>query len=130
MQVLGVGTHIVECLRIARLIDRYGELFIARVYTPREIEYCSARLAATQHYAAHWSAKAAVLSAVGLRGRRRIGVRDVEIRCARNGSMRAILRGPARDALRGSGIRRLHVSTSYCRNYAAAFAIAEGEHQG
>ena len=65
MRVVGIGTDIVECLRIAQMIERHGELFLTRVYTSREIEYCSARKAATQHYAGRWAAKEAVLKALG-----------------------------------------------------------------
>src|SRR6202008_2906845 len=65
MSILGLGTDIVECLRIAQMIERHGELFITRVYTDLEIEYCSARKAATQHYAGRWAAKEAVLKALG-----------------------------------------------------------------
>ena len=41
--VLGIGTDITECLRIARMIERHGELFIDRVYTPDEVRYCQSR---------------------------------------------------------------------------------------
>ena len=67
MSVIGIGTDIVECLRIAQMIERHGELFIGRVYTPHEIGYCSARKAATQHYAGRWAAKESVLKALDLR---------------------------------------------------------------
>ncbi len=43
MSILGTGIDIVECLRIAQMIERHGELFITRVYTDHEIEYCSAQ---------------------------------------------------------------------------------------
>ena len=43
MNVLGLGTDIIECLRIGRMIERHGELFINRVYTPLEIRYCQSR---------------------------------------------------------------------------------------
>ena len=38
LNVLGIGTDIVECLRIAQMIERHGDLFINRVYTPLEID--------------------------------------------------------------------------------------------
>ena len=38
MNVLGIGTDITECLRIAQMIERHGELFVGRVYTSAEIE--------------------------------------------------------------------------------------------
>ena len=66
MPILGLGTDIVECLRIAQMIERHGELFINRVYTDLEIEYCAGRKAATQHYAGRWAAKEAILN--GLTG--------------------------------------------------------------
>ena len=80
MPIVGTGIDIVECLRIAQMIERHGELFITRVYTDHEIEYCTARKAATQHYAGRWAAKEAVLKALGTGWRRGIGWRDIEIR--------------------------------------------------
>ena len=65
MSVIGIGTDIVECLRIAQMIERHGELFLGRVFTSLEIEYCSSRKTATQHYAGRWAAKEAVLKAMG-----------------------------------------------------------------
>ena len=47
MTIHGIGTDIIECLRIAKMIERHGELFLTRVYTPHEIEYCTARKLAT-----------------------------------------------------------------------------------
>ncbi len=55
--IYGIGTDITECIRIAQMIDKHGELFLTRVYTQQEIAYCSARKAATQHYAGRWLRK-------------------------------------------------------------------------
>ena len=43
MKVIGIGTEIIECVRIAKMIERYGELFLERVYTVDEVNYCSER---------------------------------------------------------------------------------------
>src|SRR5262245_57307194 len=43
MQIVGIGTDIVECPRIGRMIEQHGELFLRRVYTEWEIRYCQAR---------------------------------------------------------------------------------------
>ena len=79
MSVLGIGTDITECLRIAQMIERHGELFVGRVYTPAEIDYCRARRMATQHFAGRWAAKEAVLKALGTGWRRGVSWRDVEV---------------------------------------------------
>ena len=86
MAIVGTGIDIVECLRIAQMIERHGELFITRVYTDAEIEYCTARKAATQHYSGRWAAKEAVLKALGTGWRRGISWRDIEIRNDRKGA--------------------------------------------
>ena len=39
MEIVGIGTDIVECPRIGRMIEEHGELFLTRVYTPREVRY-------------------------------------------------------------------------------------------
>jgi holo-[acyl-carrier protein] synthase len=125
MAIVGTGIDIVECLRIAQMIERHGELFITRVYTDAEIEYCTARKAATQHYSGRWAAKEAVLKALGTGWRRGISWRDIEIRNDRNGAPTVNLRAGARDVMEKAGIRRLHVSISHCRSFAVAHVVAE-----
>jgi len=125
MAIVGTGIDIVECLRIAQMIERHGELFIARVYTDAEIEYCTARKAATQHYSGRWAAKEAVLKALGTGWRRGISWRDIEIRNDRKGAPTVNLRAEARDVMEKAGIRRLHVSISHCRSFAVAHVVAE-----
>ena len=127
MPILGLGTDIVECLRIAQMIERHGELFITRVYTDHEIEYCSARKAATQHYAGRWAAKEAVLKALGTGWQRGISWRDIEVRNDRHGAPSVVLRGGAREVFELAAMERIHITISHCRCHAVAYAIAEGE---
>jgi holo-[acyl-carrier protein] synthase len=127
LQIIGVGTDIIECLRIAQMIDRHGELFIRRVYTDHEIAYCSTKKAATQHYAGRWAAKEAVLKALGTGWVRGISWRDVEVRHKPGGAPTVALRGGAKEVLERSGITHMHISISHCRSHAVAYAIAEGD---
>jgi holo-[acyl-carrier protein] synthase len=127
VQIIGVGTDIIECLRIAQMIDRHGELFIRRVYTDHEIAYCSTKKAATQHYAGRWAAKEAVLKALGTGWVRGISWRDVEVRHKPGGAPTVALRGGAKEVLERCGITRMHISISHCRSHAVAYAIAEGD---
>jgi len=130
MSVLGIGNDIVECLRIARMIERHGELFISRVYTPREIEYCSARKAATQHYAGRWAAKEAVLKAMGTGWVRGLHWRDIEVRNERGGRPIIALGGGAREVCENLGIQEILISISHCRSHATAYALAIGDPDG
>ena len=123
--IVGIGTDIIETLRIAKMIERHGELFINRVYTEHEIGYCSAQKAATQHYAGRWAAKEAVLKALGTGWVRGISWRDIEVFKHPSGAPVIRLQGGARDALERSGIHRIHISISHCRSHATAYAVAE-----
>ncbi len=127
MKILGIGTDITECLRIAQMIERHGELFIGRVYTPHEIEYCRSRRMATQHFAGRWAAKEAVLKALGTGWRRGISWRDVEIRNLPSGQPVATLRGGTAEVAAERGIRCVFVSISHCRTNATAYAVAVDE---
>jgi holo-[acyl-carrier protein] synthase len=127
MNVVGIGTDIVECLRIAQMIERHGELFISRVYTEQEIEYCQCRKQSTQHFAGRWAAKEAVLKALGTGWRRGISWRDVEVRNDPSGKPTIALRGGARDVVEERGIAEMLISISHCRSHATAYALALGK---
>jgi len=129
MNVLGLGTDIVECLRIAQMIERHGELFLRRVYTDREIEYCSARRAATQHYSGRWAAKEALLKALGTGWSQGIRWRDLEIRNDRKGKPLVIVTGVAGELCEQRGIGEMVVSISHCHSHATAFALALADGQ-
>ena len=124
--IIGIGTDITECLRIARMIERHGELFITRVYTAEEICYCQSRAQATQHFTGRWAAKEAVLKALGTGWRKGISWRDIEIRNEPGGRPVVALRGGAREVVEQLGIAEILVSISHCRSHATAYAIAVG----
>ena len=124
MNIAGIGTDIVECLRIAQMIDRHGELFLTRVYTEREIQYCSSRKAATQHYAGRWAAKEAVLKAMGTGWAKGISWRDIEVRNDEGGRPSILLDGAARELCERRGVREMLISISHCRSHATAYALA------
>ena len=127
MNVIGIGTDIVECVRIAKMIERHGELFLERVFTPREVLYCSERKAATQHYAGRWAAKEAVLKALGTGWTRGIQWTDIEVRNDPVGRPSIVLSGEALRFSQEIGITDMHISISHCRSHATAYALAVGK---
>lgn len=124
MQILGIGTDIVECPRIGKMIEQHGELFLRRVYTEREIGYCQARKHAIEHFAGRWAAKEAILKALGTGWSRGISWTDLEVRNQPGGAPRVMVRGGARDVALQRGIADILVSISHCRTYATAYAMA------
>jgi holo-[acyl-carrier protein] synthase len=127
MHIVGIGTDIIETLRIAQMIDRHGELFLRRVYTEQEIAYCSSMKASTQHYAGRWAAKEAVLKALGTGWRRGISWRDVEVTRLPGGAPGVRLHGGAREVAERHGVTAMHLSISHCRSHATAYALASSD---
>jgi|TARA_B110000263_G_scaffold84988_1_gene74252 holo-[acyl-carrier protein] synthase len=127
MNVIGLGTDIIECLRIAKMIEKHGELFLQRVYTEHEVGYCSSRKAANQHYAGRWAAKEAVLKAMGTGWSHGIRWRDIEVKVELSGKPNVYLHGTAKDICNELGIADMLISISHCRSHATATAIAIGE---
>jgi len=123
MKVIGIGTEIIECVRIAKMIERYGELFLERVYTVDEVNYCSERSSATQHFAARWAAKEAVMKSLAGKSR---GILWNEIAVViDSGNVPGIrLSGRAADWAMRRGIDSFRLSLGRCRTHATAFVIA------
>jgi holo-[acyl-carrier protein] synthase len=124
MEIVGIGSDIVECLRVGRMIEQHGELFLLRVYTERETRYCQSRQRSTEHFAARWAAKEAILKCLGLAWRRGLSWTDMEVRNDPSGKPLVMLCGAARDIAEQQRISDILLSLSHCRAYATAYAIA------
>ena len=127
MSIIGIGTDIVECLRVANMIEKHEDIFIQKVYTPGEIEYCGARKSATQHYAGRWAAKEAILKAIGTGWAKGIQWTDIEIVNHMGGKPYVKLGGEAKKICESLGITDILISITHCRTFATAFATAVGE---
>ncbi len=124
MNVKGVGTDIIECERIDRMIKRHSDHFVQRVYTEHEIRYCTDRKNADQHFAGRWAAKEAVLKALGTGWISGIAWTDVEVGHAEGGRPIILLHGGAAKVAREQGIRDVQISITHCKSHAVAFALA------
>lgn len=129
MEIAGIGTDIVECLRVGRMIEEHGELFLRRVYTEREIRHCQSRKRTTEQFAAFWAAKEAVLKCLGLPWRRGLSWTDIEVRVEPGNRPKATLCGAAKDIAQGQQIGDILLSLSHCRAYAVAHAVAVRTHK-
>ena len=124
MDVVGIGTEIIECPRIGRMIEHHGELFLRRVYTEREIRFCQAKKHAIEHFAALWAAKEAIFKALGTSASRGVAWTDIEVRKVSTARQQVWVAGEARAVMIRLGIADVLVSTSHCRTYATAHALA------
>jgi holo-[acyl-carrier protein] synthase len=113
----GVGIDLLEIDRLERALQRYPRL-AERVFTPAELSYANERARPGRHLAARFAAKEAVVKAIGLRGG--FGLRQIEVVAGEPPVVR--LSGPAAEA---AGDRRIDISLTHSRDFAAAVAIVE-----
>ena len=124
--MLTTGVDLIEIARVERILDRYGDRFLDRVFTPAEVLYCRAR---PPELAARFAAKEAVAKAlgVGMRmiARGGIGWRDAEIVGDVRGKPLVQLHGRAAERAEELGLTDWAVSLSHTREHAIAFVVAQ-----
>lgn len=125
MDVLGLGTQVLDCAKVAKLLDRHGETFLREVFTKKEIRRCRERAHATEAYTAIWACKEAVFRSLGTRWNKTISWLDIEISHDRSGDSVAIS-GPTKLRLEERGVRKILVTSSHTRLFATATAVAIG----
>ena len=121
MTSLTTGVDIIEIPRIARVLERYGQRFLRRIYTPGEIEYCRER---PPNLAARFAAKEATMKALGT-GVRGVAWKDIEVVRAPSGAPSILLHGRAKARAQRLGVQEISLSLSHSREYAVAFVITQ-----
>ena len=125
--IYGIGVDLVRVDRLARAVDRYGERFLRRVFTDREIAYCQTRVKqGIYQFAQRFAAKEAFSKALGV-GLREGGIRwrDVEVLPDQRGKPEIQVTGRAASLCQEAGIRNMHVSLADEDNLAVAMVVLE-----
>ncbi len=115
-----VGVDAVEIARIAAAIERFGERFLQRVYTEREIAYCRGRV---PELSARFAAKEAISKALGT-GIRGIHWREMEVLPDRRGKPLVYLHGQAARRARELELSEFAVSLTHAQELAIAVVVA------
>jgi holo-[acyl-carrier protein] synthase len=124
--VLGVGIDIVDIARVRRLMERWQDRFLRRVFTDGELDYALRRHDPAEHLAARFAAKEATLKALGTGLSMGVRWREMEVRRARGQRPTLALSGRTAALGAARGIRRLHVSLTHDAGLALAQVLAEG----
>ena len=118
--LLGTGIDLIEINRIAQSIERYGDRFLARIFTPGEIAYCQRKKSFAESFAARFAAKEAGAKALGTGIQHGVTWKELEVR--REPGRRPTLHftGRAREIADRLGVR--HISLSLTHNTTTAMA--------
>ena len=119
--VLGVGIDIIEIDRIKESIDKFGDQFLNKVFTKKEIEYSVSKVNKYQHFAARFAAKEAIYKALSSDTNKVCNWQDVEIYNEVNGLPKVKLFGSLKDYLNED--KELKISMSHSQNYVTCVAI-------
>ena len=121
-----MGTDLIEVARIECSVERFGEQFLARVYTAAEVRYCTARRkSAGESFAARFAAKEAGAKALGTGISRGVSWLEFEVTRQPGQAPQLVLHGRAAAIAAGLGIERLSLSLTHTRGLAMAVVIAE-----
>ena len=123
--MLTTGVDIIEIHRIKQVLDRYGERFLNRLFTPNEIDYCRGR---APNLAGRFAAKEATMKALGT-GVRGVSWKDIEVVRADSGAPSVKLHGRAENRAEQLHVVEISVSISHSREYAVAFVVAQRDDQ-
>lgn len=133
--MLYTGVDIIEIARIEQAIDRWGDRFLARVFTSTEQADSGGRI---HSLAARWAAKEAAAKAlgigvIGLGAQVLVGTgtaapwHDLEVRRPANERPQLVLHGVAQARAAALRWQNVALSLSHGRDYAVAFVVAQAE---
>src|ERR1700679_998839 len=93
--IVGLGVDITEISRIEAAIQRRGQAFLDRIFTPSEIAYCRRHRNCAERFAGRFAAKEAAMKALGTGWARGVRWVDVEVVRQRGGRPTMQLHGEA-----------------------------------
>ncbi len=124
--IVGSGTDLTEVVRIREAIGRYGDRFVRRIYTDREIAYVERKANRFERYAARFAAKEAGRKALGTGWRRGVHWKDFEVANLPSGRPTLLLHGEAERIAEEMGVKQISLSLTHTGETGMAFVIFEG----
>ena len=123
--IYGIGIDMVEISRLERAIERWGDRFLERVFTPSEIEYCKRRVRAASCFSLRFAAKEAFSKAIGLGFTDGLAMRHIEVVRGQSGPPRLTLHQRAEELRGRHGIKNSFLTLSDNGHYAVAVVVLE-----
>ena len=121
--IVGTGIDIVEVFRMRDAISKWGDNFLTKVFTDKEIKYSNSKRFAPQHFAARFAAKEAVVKAFGVARKYPLNWTDIEIFNDEEGKPVILFSNDALRLKERKKVSEVVVSMSHSKNYAVANVI-------
>ncbi len=125
--IIGTGIDIVNIERIDRSMGRWGDRFVRRIFTRREIDRCQNQARPSECFAARFAAKEAFLKAIGLGYRRGIQWTHIEVMNDSLGKPSLFFHRKAMEWVQTLRVHRAFLTLSHDHLYAVAHVLLEGK---
>lgn len=119
--IFGIGIDIIEIDRIKKSIERFDKIFLNKIYTNTELEYCLSKKNKYQHFAARFAAKEAIAKALATGWSKGFRWKDIEIYNEKSGMPSVKLTGKLKEFLGTDKL--LKITMSHSEHYVTCFAI-------
>lgn len=123
--IVGTGIDIAEVPRIRQSIERFGQRFLQRIFTPGEIRYCDSKANRYERYAARFAAKEAAMKALGTGWNHGVRWCDCEVVRMPGGRPTIAFHGKAGEFAVKLGVKNTSLSISHTVEQAIAQVILE-----
>lgn len=123
--IVGTGIDIAEVSRIRQSIERFGDRFLRRIFTPDEIRYCESKANRIERYAARFAAKEAAMKALGTGWNHGVRWRDCEVTRQPWKRPTVTFHGRAGEFAAGLSVKNTALSISHTTELAIAQVILE-----
>ena len=123
--IYGIGIDLVKINRIENVIQKWGNKFVRRVFTPGEAEICDRKASPFSAFALRFAAKEAFSKALGLGMKNGIKWRDIEVFNDAGGKPGLMLHGTSSEICRRKGVTGIHLSLSDEGEYGTAMVALE-----
>ena len=121
--VVGVGIDQIEVDRIRDSLDKHGDHFLNKIFSPAEQAYCREKAAPAPHLAARFAAKEAVSKAFGTGFGKEFGWLDAEVENGDQGQPLLRFSEKGRALLEKKGATKALVSLTHLESIASAIVL-------
>jgi len=121
--IYGIGIDIVKTERMKKAVERWGDRFLRRVFTGKEIAYALEKKSPSLSFSVRFAAKEALIKAIG--ARIPVSLTDIEVENAEGGRPFISVKGRLEAFFREEAIQCAHLSLSHERDYGVACVVLE-----
>ncbi len=122
--IKGIGIDLIETARVSEKIAKDSG-FMEYVFSENEIAYCESKTNKSEHFAARFAAKEALLKALGTGFPGGLALNEIDITSDDSGKPEFHFHGESARAILEFNIGNIHLTLSHLKDIACAMVVIE-----